>query len=80
MGEGMGHIVFRGREPFDLIAQRLPSAIAEYKTVVATVPMFASGFPGNSVEVRLLLNPHQAEDLARQLLLEAKKARENPAG
>jgi len=40
--------------------------------------MFAPGFPGNSVEIRLLLEPHQAEDLARQLLLEAKKARENP--
>jgi hypothetical protein len=77
-GEGMGHILFRGREPFDLIAQRLPSAIAENRTVVATVPMFAPGFPGNSVEIRLLLEPHQAEDLARQLLLEAKKARENP--
>ena len=77
-GEGMGDIVFRGREPFDLIAQRLPSAIAENKIVVATLPIFASGFPGNSTEIRLLLAPHQAEDLARQLLLEAKKARENP--
>jgi hypothetical protein len=79
-GEDMGHILFRGREPFDLIAQRLPSAIAENRIVVATVSMFASGFPGNSVEVRLLLNPHQAEDLARQLLLEAKKARESQTG
>ena len=77
-GEGMGDIVFRGREPFDLIARRLPSAIAENKIVVATLPIFASGFPGNSTEIRLLLTPHQAEDLARQLLLEAKKARENP--
>jgi hypothetical protein len=74
----MGDIVFRGREPFDLIAQRLPSAIAENKIVVATLPIFALGFPGNSTEIRLLLAPHQAEDLARQLLLEAKKARENP--
>lgn len=77
-GEGMGDIIFRGREPFDLIAQRLPSAIAENKIVVATLPIFASGFPGNSTEIRLLLAPHQAEDLARQLLLEAKKARQNP--
>jgi hypothetical protein len=72
----MGDIRFRGREPFDLIARRLPSAMAENGTVVATVPIFASGFPGNSVQIRLLLNPHQAEDLARQLLLEAKQARE----
>jgi hypothetical protein len=36
--------------------------------------VFASGFPGNSTEIRLLLTPHQAEDLARQLLLEAKRA------
>jgi hypothetical protein len=74
----MGHVIFRGREPFDLIAQRLPSAIAENGIVVATLPIFASGFPGNSIQVRVLLKPQQAEDLARQLLLEAKQARENP--
>jgi hypothetical protein len=73
----MGHILFKGREPFDLIARRLPSAIAEGGIVAATLPIFASGFPGNEVQIRLLLNPHQAEDLARQLLLEAKQAREN---
>ncbi len=76
----MGDIILRGREPFDLIAQRLPSAIAENRTVVATLPIFASGFPGDSVQIRLLLDPRQAEDLARQLLLEAKRARENPLG
>jgi hypothetical protein len=74
----MGHVIFRGREPFDLIAQRLPSAIAENGIVVATLPIFASGFPSNSIQVRVLLKPQQAEDLARQLLLEAKQARENP--
>jgi hypothetical protein len=77
-GEVVGHLILQGREPFDLIAQRLPSAIAENKIVVATLPIFAPGFPGNSTEIRLLLTPHQAEDLARQLLLEAKKARESP--
>jgi hypothetical protein len=79
-GEGMGYIVFRGREPFDLIAHRLPSAIAENKIVVATLPIFATGFPGSSTEIRLLLTPHQPEDLARQLLLAAKKAREIAPG
>jgi hypothetical protein len=44
-GEGMGDIAFRGREPFDLIAQRLPSAIAENKIVVATVPILHPAFP-----------------------------------
>ena len=74
----MGHIVFRGRKPFDLVSQRLPSAIAENQIVVATLPIYATGFPGNSTEIRLLLTPHQAEDLAGQLLLEAKKARASP--
>ena len=69
---------FEGRGPFDLVAQRLSSAIAENKIVVANAAEYATGFPGNSTEIRLLLTPHQAEDLARQLLLEAKKARENP--
>ena len=73
----MGHIILRGREPFDLIAHRLGSAVAENGTVVATVPIFAAGLPGNIAEVRILLNPQQAEDLARQLLLEAKRARES---
>jgi hypothetical protein len=40
----MGYLAFRG-EPFDVIAERLPSAIAENGIVVATLPMFASGFP-----------------------------------
>src|SRR5271170_5707115 len=57
----MGHVIFRGREPFDLIAQRLPSAIAENGIVVATLPIFASGFPGNSIQVRVLLKPQQAK-------------------
>ena len=74
----MGNIVFRGRGPFDLIAHRLSSAVAENRIVVATVPVFTPGSLGNSTEIRLLLTPHQAEDLARQLLLEAKKARESP--
>jgi hypothetical protein len=76
----MGHIVLQGREPFDLIvAQRLPSAAAGNKIVVATLPIFAARFPGNSTEIRVLLTPPQAEDLARQLLVEAKKARERPS-
>ena len=79
-GEVVGHIVLQGREPFELIAQGLPSAITENKIVVVTLPLYATGFPGNSTEIRLLLTPHQAEDLARQLLLEAKKAREIPPG
>ena len=74
----MGHVVFTGKEPFDLIPQRLPSAIAQGRVVVATVPVFVSGFPGNSVQIRLLLNPQQAQDLARQLQLEAEVARANP--
>ncbi len=74
----MGYLVFRGKEPFDLIPQRLPSAVAQGRVVVATVPVFMSGFPGNTVEIRLLLNPQQAEDLARQLQLEAEVARGNP--
>jgi hypothetical protein len=76
-GENMGSIVLQGREPFDLIAHRLATAVAESKIVAATVPIFAPGFPGNIAEIRILLNPQQAEDLARQLLLEAKRAREN---
>ncbi len=78
VGEVVGHIVVHGREPFDIVAQRLPSAMTENKIVVATLPIFAPGFPGNSTEIRLLLTPPQAEDLARQLLVEAKKAREGP--
>jgi hypothetical protein len=70
--------VLQGREPFDLIAQGLPSAITENKIVVATLPLYATGFPNNSAEIRLLLTPQQVEDLARQLLVEAKKVRESP--
>ena len=72
----MGHIILRGREPFDLIAHRLASAVAENGMVVASVPIFAPGVAGNVAEIRILLNPQQAEDLARQLLVEAKRARE----
>jgi len=77
-GEVVGHIVLQGREPFDLIAQGLPTAIAENKIVAATLPLYSPGFPNDSAEIRLLLTPRQAEDLARQLLIEAKKARESP--
>ena len=74
----MGYVDFIGKEPFDVIAQRMPSAMAIGRIVAATVPVFAARSPGNSADVRLLLNPQQAEDLARQLLLEAKVARGNP--
>ena len=74
----MGYVVLEGREPFDLIARRLPSAIAVNGLVAATVSVYAPRFPGNTADVRILLNPQQAEDLARRLLLEAKKAREIP--
>ena len=77
-GEVVGHIVAQGREPFDRIAKRLPSASVENKIVVANLPIYATGFPNNFAEIRLLLTPHQAEDLARQLLIEAEKARESP--
>src|SRR5271166_1966235 len=73
--EDMGHATFKGSEPFDLIAQRLTSAAAEGEIVAARVPVFASGFPANEVQIRILLDPRQAEDLARQLMLEAEKAR-----
>ena len=69
----MGSIVLQGREPFDLIAHRLATAVAESKTVAATVPIFAPGFPGNIAEIRILLNPQQAEDLARQLHARGEK-------
>ena len=36
----------------------------------------ASRFTANTADVRILLSPERAEDLARQLLFEAKKARE----
>jgi hypothetical protein len=74
----VGYVVLEGREPFDLIAQRLPSAVAANGIVMATVQIYAPRFPGNTADVRILLNPQQAEDLARRLLLEAKKAREIP--
>lgn len=60
-GGDAGQIMFRAREQFKLVAERLLSAIAANEGVVATVLIFGSGFPGNSVQVRLLLNPHQAE-------------------
>lgn len=71
----MGYVLLQGREPFDLVADRLPSAVAVNGLVAATVPIYAPGLPGNVADVRILLNPQQAEDLGRQLLLEAKKAR-----
>ena len=74
----MGYVLLQGREPFDLIAERLPSAIAVNGLVAATVPIYAPSLPGNVADVRILLNPQQAEDLSRQLLFEAKKARESP--
>ena len=72
----MGYVVLEGREPFDLVAQRLPSAVAVNGLVAATVPIYSPRFPSNTADVRILLNPEQAEDLARQLLLEAKNASE----
>jgi hypothetical protein len=71
----MGYVVLQGREPFDMVADRLPSAVAVNGLVAATVPIHAPGSPGNVAGVRILLNPQQAEDLGPQLLLEAKKAR-----
>ena len=75
-GKEVGYVVLQGREPFDLVAQRLPSAVAVNGLVAATVPIYSPRFPSNTADVRILLNPEQAEDLARQLLLEAKNARE----
>jgi len=74
----VGYVLLQGREPFDLVADRLPSAVAVNGLVAATVPIYAPGLPGNVADVRILLNPQQAEDLGRQLLLEAKKARGSP--
>jgi hypothetical protein len=49
----VGYVVLEGREPFDLIAQRLPSAVAANGIVMATVPIYAPRFPGNTAALIL---------------------------
>jgi hypothetical protein len=71
----MGRIIFAGPEPFDLIPQRNSTTVAEGETVAMTLPVFSGGFPDNVVQIRILLNPDEAEHAAIQLRDAARAAR-----
>jgi hypothetical protein len=54
-------------QPFELILQSQPTASAEDKTVVVTLPVFAPGLPRETAEVKMPLSIQQAEFLHAQL-------------
>ena len=66
-----------GRDPLsEAQGQRFPRTIGEFIALYEeAVPIFAPGFPDNEVQIRILLDPQQADDLAGQLVVEAEKAR-----
>jgi hypothetical protein len=64
----MGHIDFTQDEaPFELLLQREPTASAEGRTVVVTLPVFVAGLPQETAEVKIPLSIQHAEFLYRQL-------------
>ena len=73
----MGTIIFEGQEPFELIPQSQPTAIAEGGNVVLTLPVFVQRIHGSDVRIRLVLNPDQAEYISRQLVPMVTAARMN---
>jgi hypothetical protein len=71
----MTELILQGPQPFDLILERDTTTVAEGESVAATLPIFVPGFPENVAQIRLLLNPYQAEQLARGLQEAALRAR-----
>jgi hypothetical protein len=63
----MGSITFTGERPFELALQQMPKASALGERPLLTLPILVSGFPQDTVEVRLPLSIQQAEQLAAQL-------------
>jgi hypothetical protein len=72
----MSELLFNGPQPFQMTLMRDASTVADGDSVQSTLPIHAPGFYENTAQVRLALNPDQAECLAEQLLRAAKKARE----
>ena len=64
----MGHIDFTQDEaPFELLLQREPTASAEGRIVVVTLPVFVPGLPQETAEVKMPLSIRHAEFLYAQL-------------
>lgn len=71
----MPKIILEGPEPFDLVAQREPSSIAERGTVAMTLPVCAADFPEAVFQIRVLMTPDQADYVSSQLRPVATTAR-----
>jgi hypothetical protein len=63
----MGTITFEGDRPFELVTQRLPTAMSEGETVVLTLPVFVGGFPRQVADIQVRLMVEHAEQLAAQI-------------
>ena len=64
----MGTIHFsQDEQPFELLLQREPTASAEGRTVVVTLPVFVPGLPQETAQVKMPLSIQQAEFLHAQL-------------
>jgi hypothetical protein len=76
-GISMTDLVFNAPQPFQMILVRDASTVAEGESVQSTLPIHAPGFPEDTAQVRLALNPSQAEMLAEDLLRAAQQARKH---
>jgi hypothetical protein len=63
----MGSIIFEGEKPFDLVIQRLPTAVAQDGIVMLTLPVFLATAPQQTVEIQVALQLEHAEQLWAQL-------------
>jgi hypothetical protein len=73
LGDGAGEtvmvIIFDGSDgrPFDLLAQKCPTAHSEGELVILTIPAFAAGFPESTADIQVRMNPRHAATLGSQL-------------
>jgi hypothetical protein len=61
-------------QPFELLAQKLPTARSEGEFVIVTVPAFAAGFPASTVDIQVRMNATHAGTLASQINIAATRA------
>lgn len=63
----MDTVTFTGEQPIEISLQQLPAVSALGESVGVTLPVFALGFPQQTVEIRVVLTIEEAEHLAAQI-------------
>ena len=63
----MNELTLRGEDTFEIKLQRSPTAVGEDGIVIATLLVFAAGFPEATARIEMPLSIQDAEHLYAQL-------------